>query len=119
MLSFKKTSVDSPDAQILLQDVSFTYEITADKYDSYTIDDLDIYAYAVNDFTTTYNVTNNTISGTIQHNTASTQIRIYYRWLDDGTDTMNNQTDTTAAVSGTANADILVTFHLTQIQSSS
>ena len=109
-----QVNIDASDA-----DVSFTYEITADKYDSYTIDDLDIYAYAVNDFTTTYNVTNNTISGTIQHNTASTQIRIYYRWLDDGTDTMNNQTDTTAAVSGTANADILVTFHLTQIQSSS
>lgn len=102
-------NIDATDA-----DVTFTYEIGISKYDSYTINDLNIYAYAVDDFTTTNNVVNDTVTGTIQHNTASTTIRIYYNWLDDGTDTMNNQTDTTAATSGTSNADILVTFHLTQ-----
>lgn len=102
-------NIDATDA-----DVTFTYEIGISKYDSYTINDLNIYAYAVDDFTTTNNVVNDTVTGTIQHNTASTTIRIYYNWLDDGTDTMNNQTDTNAAISGTSNADILVTFHLTQ-----
>ena len=29
---------------------------------------------------------------------------------------MNNQSDTTAAISGTSNADIMATFHLTQTQ---
>lgn len=98
-------------------DVSFTYEIGISKYDSYTIEDLNIYAYSVNDFNTTTTVTSDTITGTIQHNTASTTIRIYYNWLDDGTDAMNNQSDTNAAVTGNSNADILVTFHLTQTRS--
>ena len=97
-------------------DVSFTYDINISKYDMYTINDLNIYAYSVNDFSTTTSVTDGNVSGTIQHNTATTTIRIYFNWLDDGTDTMNNQTDTTVAVGGTANADVLATFHLTQVR---
>ena len=103
--------IDASDA-----DVSFTYDINISKYDMYTINDLNIYAYSVNDFSTTTSVTNGNVSGTIQHNTATTTIRIYFNWLDDGTDTMNNQTDTTVAVGGTANADVLATFHLTQVR---
>lgn len=103
--------IDATDA-----DVSFTYDINISKYDMYTINDLNIYAYSVNDFSTTTTVTDGNVSGTIQHNTATTTIRIYFNWLDDGTDTMNNQTDTTVAVGGTANADVLATFHLTQVR---
>ena len=103
--------IDATDA-----DVSFTYDINISKYDMYTINDLNIYAYSVNDFSTTTSVTDGNVSGTIQHNTATTTIRIYFNWLDDGTDTMNNQTDTTVAVGGTANADVLATFHLTQVR---
>lgn len=103
--------IDASDA-----DVSFTYDINISKYDMYTINDLKIYAYSVNDFSTTTSVTDGNVSGTIQHNTATTTIRIYFNWLDDGTDTMNNQTDTTVAVGGTANADVLATFHLTQVR---
>ena len=103
--------IDATDA-----DVSFTYDINISKYDMYTINDLNIYAYSVNDFSTTTSVTDGNVSGTIQHNTATTTIRIYFNWLDDGTDTMNNQTDTTVAVNGTANADVLATFHLTQVR---
>ena len=103
--------IDATDA-----DVSFTYDINISKYDMYTINDLQIYAYSVNDFSTTTSVTDGNVSGTIQHNTATTTIRIYFNWLDDGTDTMNNQTDTTVAVGGTANADVLATFHLTQVR---
>ena len=103
--------IDATDA-----DVSFTYDINISKYDMYTINDLKIYAYSVNDFSTTTSVTDGNVSGTIQHNTATTTIRIYFNWLDDGTDTMNNQTDTTVAVGGTANADVLATFHLTQVR---
>lgn len=102
-------NIDATDA-----DVTFDYEIGISKYDSYTINDLNIYAYSVDDFSTTNNVVDSTVTGTIQHNTPSTTLRIYYNWLDDGTDTMNNKTDTNAAISGTSNADILVTFHLTQ-----
>ncbi|MBQ3298518.1 MAG: hypothetical protein IJG97_06985 [Bacilli bacterium] len=110
-LGYFDVDIDATDA-----DVSFTYEINVAKYDIYTIEDLTIYAYSVDDFSTSTNVTNNIITGTIQHNTASTKVRIYYKWLDDGTDVMNNQTDTTAAITGTSNADILATFHLTQVQ---
>lgn len=102
--------IDASDA-----DVSFTYSIDIASYDMYTINDLNIYAYSVNDFNTTTTVTGGNVSGTIQHNTATTTIRIYFNWLDDGTDTMNNQADTSVAVNGTANADILATFHLTQV----
>ena len=98
-------------------DVTFTYDIDISAYDMYTISDLNIYAYSVDDFSTTTSVTNGKVTGTIQHNTATTTIRIYFNWLDDGTDTMNNKTDTSAAVSGNSNADVLATFHLTQVKS--
>ena len=110
-LGYFDVDIDATDA-----DVSFTYEINVAKYDIYTIEDLTIYAYYDDDFSTSTSVTNNIITGTIQHNTDSTKVRIYYKWLDDGTDVMNNQTDTTAAITGTSNADILATFHLTQVQ---
>ena len=105
-------NIDATDA-----DVNFTYDIDIAKYDTDTIDDLNIYAYAINDFTTTYSVSDGTIGGTIQHNTASTTIRIFFKWIDDGTDTMNNQADTNVALNNTSNANILVTFHLTQTNS--
>lgn len=105
-------NIDATDA-----DVNFTYDIDIAKYDTDTIDDLNIYAYAINDFTTTYNVSDGTIGGTIQHNTASTTIRIFFKWIDDGTDTMNNQADTNVALNNASNANILVTFHLTQTNS--
>lgn len=104
--------IDATDA-----DVSFTYDIDISNYDSYTINDLNIYAYSLNNSATMNTVVDNQISGTIVHNTASTKIRIYFEWIDDGTDSMNNQTDTSAAVNPNTNADILVTFHLTQVQS--
>ena len=110
-LGYFDVDIDATDA-----DVTFTYEINISKYDSYTINDLNIYAYSVDDFSTSTNVVNNTVNGTILHNTPSTKIRVYYKWLDDGTDTMNNQSDTTAAISGTSNADIMATFQLTQTQ---
>ncbi len=100
-------------------DVDFTYEINISKYDSYTINDLNIYGYSLNNSATINNVVSNQVSGTITHNTASTKVRVYFEWLDDGTDTMNNQTDTSAAINPNSNADILVSFHLTQVQPSS
>ena len=98
-------------------DVSFTYEITIDSLNASTIEDLDINSYAVNDFTNTQTISNGVVSGTITHNTPSTVVRVFFSWIDDGTDTMTNQDDTAAATSGTANADILVSFHLTQVSS--
>ena len=98
-------------------DVSFTYEITIGSLNSSTIEDLVIDSYAVNDFTNVQTISNDTVSGNIVHNTASTAIRVFFSWVDDGTDTMTNQDDTAAATGGTANADILVSFHLTQISS--
>ena len=96
-------------------DVSFTYEITIDSLNASTIEDLDINSYAVNDFTNVQTISNGVVSGTITHNTPSTVVRVFFSWIDDGTDTMTNQDDTAAATSGTANADILVSFHLTQV----
>ncbi len=98
-------------------DVSFTYEITIDSLNASTIEDLDINSYAVNDFTNVQTISNGVVSGTITHNTPSTVVRVFFSWIDDGTDTMTNQDDTAAATSGTANADILVSFHLTQVSS--
>ena len=102
--------IDATDA-----DVTFTYEITINKLNTSTIEDLNIYGYSVDNFNVVNNVVNNTVSGTIVHNTASTRVRVYFNWVDDGTDTMNNQADTDAALSTTANANILASFHLTQI----
>ena len=75
-LGYFDVDIDATDA-----DVSFTYEINVAKYDIYTIEDLTIYAYSVDDFSTSTSVTNNIITGTIQHNTASTKVRIYYKWF--------------------------------------
>ncbi|MBR6948646.1 MAG: hypothetical protein IKH54_00495 [Bacilli bacterium] len=98
-------------------DVSFTYEIGIGSLNASTIADLKIDSYAVNDFSNVQTISNGTVSGTITHNTASTTVRVFFSWIDDGTDTMNNQADTAAATGGTANADVLVTFHLTQVSS--
>ena len=103
--------IDATDA-----DVTFTYEITISKLNNSTIEDLNIYGYSVDNFNVVNNVVNNTVAGTITHNTALTKVRVYFNWVDDGTDTMNNQADTNAAVGNTANANILASFHLTQVR---
>lgn len=98
-------------------DVSFDYEITISSLNASTIADLNIDSYALNNINNVQTISNGTITGTITHNTASTKLWVFFSWVDDGTDTMNNQQDTAAATGGTANADILVSFHLTQVSS--
>ena len=95
-------------------DVSFSYDIEVDKADTNTISDLKITGFSKEEGVIINNV-NNTISGEIEHNTASTSIRVYIEW-DDVNGTMNNSEDTVAAVGNVKNANVLVSIHLTQLK---
>lgn len=96
-------------------DVSFDYEIEVNKSDNNTINDLLITGFSKVEGQVISN-TNNTITGSIVHNTASSTIRVFIEW-DDLNGTMNNQSDTYATTSNINNADVLVNLHLTQIRS--
>ena len=75
-------------------DVDFTYTITGEVAEETPLVDLKLTGYKINDGSLiTYNATNG-ITGDIPMNTSSTKLKIYFQWIDDATNTMNNQEDT-------------------------
>ncbi len=104
---FFEIDIDATDS-----DVSFSYEIEVDKKDANTIDDLVITGFSKEPGVVLPN-TDNTVSGEITHNTASTKIYVYLKW-EDANGTMTNAQDTSATVDGVQNADVIVSIHLTQ-----
>ena len=78
-------------------DVDFTYEISGTVSEDTPLSDLILTEYEINGVRTTYNPTNK-ITGTLVKNTGDTSIRVYFKWNDDSTETMNNQQDTAYAI---------------------
>ena len=74
-------------------DVDFNYEVSSEVNEDTPLTDLIITEYEMNGVRSTYDGTNKII-GTLQKNTGDTTIRIYFKWNDDQTETMNNQQDT-------------------------
>ncbi len=96
-------------------DVDFTYTITGEISDDTPLVDLKITGYKINNGSlVTYNESTG-ITGDIPMNTSSTSLRIYFEWIDDATNTMDNQDDTEYAQnSAYQNTDIDVTIHFEQ-----
>jgi len=96
-------------------DVTFDYQILSQKYDGDTIKDMLITGYSINNGTTE-SVSDNVVEGTINHNTATTSIRVFFEW-NEATGLMDNREDTEAAWSDTSNGKIKVVITLTQKRS--
>lgn len=95
-------------------DVDFNYEIKDLNDSSAALPDLIITSYQINGGTVT-NSTGNTITGTINKNTASTTIKAYIKWNDDeATQTMDNSEDTAFAQKESTVADINLQLKFTQ-----
>lgn len=99
-------------------DVSFTYEITNTVAEESSVKDLKITSYIINptDTNTTQITYNNNITGTINHNTGNTTIRIYITWDDSENNSMNNKEDTDVGVSETSKALITSSIKFSQIK---
>ncbi|MBQ6477482.1 MAG: hypothetical protein IJI43_03515 [Bacilli bacterium] len=99
-------------------DVSFNYTITATTASESDVSDIIIERYKINDAgEVAYNSAAG-ITGTITRNTPSTRIKVFIKWNDTGTQSMDNEADTTAGGNPTAQAIIDVNIHLIQVRSS-
>lgn len=95
-------------------DVDFTFEIETNVDDTTPLADLVFTKYTLNG--TQYNYsTPGKITGNIAKNTANTSLRIYFKWNDDATNTMDNADDTAYATDEThENTEIAVSIKFTQ-----
>ena len=92
-------------------DVNFNYELTPD-LTTLNVKDLKITSYEINSTNTTYS--NTPITGSINHNTAKTTIRLNFEWDDSATNQMDNAEDTEVGSNNLSEADILVSIKFTQ-----
>lgn len=96
-------------------DVDFTYTITGEVSEDTPLTDLKLTGYKLNNGNLiTYNDTTG-ITGDIPMNTSTTNLRIYFEWVDDATNEMNNQEDTEYAQNSSyQDTNIDVTIHFEQ-----
>ena len=95
-------------------DVDFTFEIESVVSDETPLTDLIFTKYVLNGNQYNY-TTPGVITGNIAKNTANTSIRVYFKWNDDATNSMDNADDTAYATDAThENTEITVTIHFTQ-----
>ncbi len=95
-------------------DVDFTYEIQSSVDEDTPLEDIVFTKYDKNGTENTF-TENGKITGELQKNTGDTSLRIYFKWNDDATNTMNNQQDTTyATTEGNENTKIKVSIHFIQ-----
>ena len=95
-------------------DVDFTFEIESVVSDETPLTDLIFTKYILNGNQYNY-TTPGVITRNIAKNTANTSIRVYFKWNDDATNTMDNADDTAYATDAThENTEITVTIHFTQ-----
>lgn len=92
-------------------DVSFVYTLDASVNSQSAVQDLIVTGYQVNGGTIVNNVTSPITSGTVLYSSGitTTTIRVFIKWDDSATATMNNAADTLAA-DGDALLDVTLTF---------
>ena len=79
-------------------DVDFTYEITTLVDESTPLEDLVLTGYELNGTRHNYEEGSKTVTGDLEKNTRDTNLKIFFKWNDDNTNTMNNQADTEYAI---------------------
>jgi hypothetical protein len=83
-------------------DVDFTYEITESDITN-TLTDLKITGYEESNYDKSNIKTfSDNLKGTISKNTKEKKIRFYIEWIDDDTNTMNNEDDTTYSINNSS-----------------
>lgn len=100
-------------------DVSFNYEIIPEVSDESIIKDLKVNSYIINPDENSTNVPYNkeqAITGTIEHNSKNTTIRVYIEWDDSEEATMDNTADTNAAINDDGKALITTSLRFSQIK---
>ena len=98
-------------------DVSFDYEITTTVDENSSVKDLVTTGYSIDDGDKIiFDEVNLPIKNTIllSDNTKTQKVRVYVKWIDDSSATMNNVEDTTATTSGNP-ALLHVNISFTQI----
>lgn len=100
-------------------DVSFNYTIHCIVSTASDITDLITTGYIINPSSTnttkiTYDNTTG-ISGSVTHNTSQETIRIYIKWNEDATSTMDNTADTTTAIDTNSKALMTSTIAFNQL----
>ena len=95
-------------------DVSFNYSLSVSVNENSSVSDLIVTGYSLNNGTTVTVTENPITEGTILYSAGVTTntIRVFIKWDDSNTATMNN-VDDTAAAAGTAKLD--VSLHFTQV----
>ena len=98
-------------------DVDFNFEITSSVDESTPLEDLIFTKYSING--TEYNYTQSgKVTGDLQKNTGDTSIRIFFKWNDDNTNSMDNQADTAYATNeDNEETKVKVVIKFTQKQS--
>ena len=100
-------------------DVTFTYAIVVSLDEDNLVEDLKISHYQINpDYATStkkqLNQNSKKVTGTIEHNTELTTIRLFINWDDSETNIMNNQADTAVAIDPDAQAIVKAEITFTQ-----
>ena len=79
-------------------DVDFTYEITTTVDESTPLEDLVLTGYELNGTRHNYEEGSKTVTGDLEKNTGDTNLKVFFKWNDDTTNTMNNEADTEYAI---------------------
>ena len=62
------------------------------------LDDLILTGYELNGTAHNYQEGSRTVTGDLEKNTGDTNLKIFFKWNDDSTNTMDNQADTEYAI---------------------
>ena len=92
-------------------DVSFTYNLNVAVNAASAVQDLVVTGYQINNGAVVSEITNPLIENTVLYSSrvTNTTIRVFIKWDDSSTATMDNAADTLAA-DGTAKLDVILSF---------
>ena len=97
-------------------EVSFRYNISITSSKNSIVNDLQITKYQINNDTPITTNGTSEISNTINYNETNktVSIRVYFKWIDGDGESMDNETDTNASLSGDS-AKLKVSMTFTQV----
>ncbi len=97
-------------------EVSFKYDISVSTSDDSAVSDLKVTSYSIDGGEQVPVEGVSTISNTVNYTATKKNIvmRVYFKWIDDDTETMDNKADTKASIDGNS-AKLKVNLSFTQV----
>ena len=97
-------------------EVSFKYNISISSSENSSVKDLQITKYQINNDSPITTDGTSEVANTVNYNETNKKIsiRVYFKWLDGDGETMNNEDDTNASLSGDS-AKLKVSMTFTQV----